>query len=284
MRWRRALARTASEIAALPRILRGSRPGLRILLYHAVGSRLEHDAYGISIAPDLFTCHMAALVDSQDVTLADLSRAAFSDEGLRVAVTFDDGYKDNLHRAAPILLKYGVPFAVFVTSSFIRSGSADYLSPSELRELANLPGVTIGSHGATHVPLAGCDDRTLWNELHGSRLYLEDTIGRPVWAVSYPHGSVTRRVADVARQAGYITGVCSRFDINAPGRDPLLLCRTEIVAGDSERVFRQKLRGTWDWSRWQKVDPARVPGHEVGGPAQRLSVEEGKQSGASSQG
>jgi len=221
-----------------------------------VGSRLEHDAYGISIAPDLFTCHMAALVDSQDVTLADLSRVAFSDEGLRVAVTFDDGYKDNLHHAAPILLKYGVPFTIFATSSFIRSGAVDYLSASELRELADLPGVTIGSHGATHVPLAGCDDRTLWNELSGSRLYLEDTIGRPVRAVSYPHGSVTRRVAAAAKQAGYVAGACSRFDINAPDRDPLLLCRTEIVASDSERVFKQKLAGAWDWSRWRAKDPA----------------------------
>lgn len=243
------------ECSALVRAVLGSKPGFRLFLYHAVGSRLARDTYGICIAPDLFDRHMAVLTSSDGVAVCGFHESAGPVASLRAAVTFDDGYKDNLHQAAPILLKYGVPFTVFATSSFIRSGATDYLSPSELRELADLPGVTIGSHGATHVPLAGCDNRTLWNELHGSRLYLEDTIGRPVRAVSYPHGSVTRRVAAAAKRAGYVAGACSRFDINVPGRDPLLLCRTEIVAGDSERVFRQKLAGAWDWCRWRVRDP-----------------------------
>ncbi len=237
------------------------RLGFRALLYHAVGSRLTHDPYGLSVAPDLFDRHMAVLVLSDDVAVCGFSEATRLGAGLRVAVTFDDGYKDNLHRAAPILLRHGVPFTVFATSSFIRSGSSEYLTPAELRELADLTGVTIGSHGSTHVPLAGCDDRTLWRELDGSRRDLEDMIGRPVRVISYPHGSVNLRVAAVARRAGYFAGACSRFDINGPGRNPLLLCRTEIVAADSERVFRQKLLGAWDWLRWRRKD--LQTGHEA---------------------
>ena len=263
MTWRRAATRTIGECSNLVRAVLGNKPGFRLFLYHAVGSRLTCDSYGISIAPDLFDRHMAVLTSSDDVAICGFQDGAVPAAGLRTAVTFDDGYKDNLHHAAPILLKYGVPFTVFATSSFIRSSASEYLSPSELRELADLPGVMIGSHGATHVPLAGCDDRTLWNELNGSRLYLEDTIGRPVRVISYPHGSVTRRVSAVARQAGYVAGAGSRFDINAPGRDPLLLCRTEIVAGDSERVFRQKLAGAWDWYRWRAADPASLSGEPV---------------------
>jgi peptidoglycan/xylan/chitin deacetylase (PgdA/CDA1 family) len=176
---------------------------------------------------------------------------------LRVAVTFDDGFKDNFTTAAPILVKYRIPCTVFVASSFLRSPSALYLTREELKELAALPGVTIGSHGLTHNRLTACDEATLWRELTESRKEIEDIIGRPVMAISYPHGSVNRRIADTARLAGYALGACSRSDINHIGRDPLLLCRTEVVAADSKRVFLQKLNGGWDWCRWRRTDPAR---------------------------
>jgi len=226
------------------------------LLYHAVGSRVDHDTYGFSIRPEMFERHMAALAQAPWVSLVDLHEGLGARASLRVAVTFDDGYKDNLAVAAPILLKLKIPFTVFVTTAFVRSGSSLYLTPAELRELADLPGVTIGSHGMTHIRLAECDDHTLWQELEGSRLMLEDLIGKPVTAITYPRGSVNRRVADMARRAGYTLGACSRFNINDARRDPLLLCRTEVVAADSERVFLQKLWGVWDWQRWRTKDPA----------------------------
>jgi peptidoglycan/xylan/chitin deacetylase (PgdA/CDA1 family) len=39
-----------------------------------------------------------------------------------VAVTFDDGYTDNLEVAAPILLEYGIPATLFVATDLIDSG------------------------------------------------------------------------------------------------------------------------------------------------------------------
>ena len=40
-----------------------------------------------------------------------------------VCLTFDDGYRDNLEYAYPILKKYEVPFALYVPTSF-PTGSA----------------------------------------------------------------------------------------------------------------------------------------------------------------
>jgi peptidoglycan/xylan/chitin deacetylase (PgdA/CDA1 family) len=235
-----------------------SRAGFRILLYHAVGTRLAHDGYGISIKPRLFERHMDILSrETQNIHFTafddrENSAATF----LRVAITFDDGYKDNLRVAAPILLKRNIPFTVFVTSSFIGKTSDNYLSAAELKELSALPNVTIGAHGATHIRLAECDDATLRRELSESRYRIEDLIGRSVTTVSYPHGSTNLRVRAAAAKAGYTTGGCSRFDINEGRRDRLLLNRCEIVAADSERVFTQKLYGAWDWYRWRTADPA----------------------------
>ncbi len=253
---KRIITRTISECCALGRAVLGCRPGFRVLLYHAVGSNLMRHYYGISVATDLFERHMALLASNEGVSVVGLSDRPTSCSVLRVAVTFDDGYKDNLHKAAPILLKHRIPFTVFATSSYIHGHSKEYLSPTELRELASLPGATVGSHGATHIALANCDDSTLWNEVCGSRRSLEDMLGRSVTAISYPHGSVNCRVIVAVRRAGYTVGACSRFDVNDPSRDPLLLCRTEVVASDSERVFMQKLHGAWDWNRFREKDPA----------------------------
>jgi peptidoglycan/xylan/chitin deacetylase (PgdA/CDA1 family) len=257
MDWKRIVTRTISEVSSLSRSRGGIRSGFRVLLYHAVGSRLKHDTYGISIEPKLFERHMELLAGTeQQFRTSSFDNTEPADSTLQVAVTFDDGYKDNLYVAAPILLKYNIPFTVFVTSSFIRSGSQEYLAPAELRELSSLPGVAIGSHGATHTALAGCDDAALQRELTESRFDIENIIGREVSAIAYPHGSANLRVRDAARRAGYTLGGCSRFDINDKGRDPLLLCRCEIWATDSARVFRQKLSGAWDWYRWRSRDPA----------------------------
>lgn len=258
MRWQRITARAVSEIWAAARNGSKVRAGLRILLYHSVGSSLAHDSYGISIGRDLFARHMQILAEADSLTITSLSEMPIDHRPLRVAVTFDDGYRDNLYAAAPILLKLHIPFTVFITTSFLQEGSRDYLSPNELKELAALPGVSIGSHSVTHLPLATCDNATLQHEVHDSRRRLEDWIGKPVDAIAYPFGSVNRRVRDVVREAGYVTGVTSRFDVNDAHRDPLLLCRSEIIAADTERVFRQKIRGAWDWYRWRARDPVHV--------------------------
>src|SRR6185436_10000314 len=153
MRWKRTTARAISEICAAVQNGSKVRAGLRILLYHSVGSSLAHDSYGISIDRDLFARHMQILAEDDSLTITSLSKTPIDPRPLRVAVTFDDGYRDNLYAAAPILLKLQIPFTVFITTSFLQQDSRDYLSANELKELAALPGVSIGSHGVTHLPL-----------------------------------------------------------------------------------------------------------------------------------
>ncbi len=243
-------------MAAAARAGRATRTGLRVLMYHSVGAAARGDTLGIyGIAPELFAAQMVALASAAVVPVS-LDSGMSAGSGLRVAVTFDDGYRDNLYRAAPLLQQHRLPFTVFACSGFIGDPSGNFLNAAELRELSALPDVTIGSHGATHVPLTGLDDRALREELSASKRALEDITGRPVNTLSYPHGAVDRRVRDAAAAAGYVIGACSRFDINDAARDPLLLCRTDIHGNDSVRVFRQKLHGDWDWYRWRSSDPA----------------------------
>ena len=256
---RQSLLHGIASVVAATRSGCKPRAGLRVLMYHAVGSAAEDDRRGLySITPALFESHIAALAENDEVAVSALAQGLQAPQPLRVAITFDDGYRDNLHAAAPVLLRYRMPFTVFVCSGFVGRTSGNFLSPAELRELAALPGASIGSHGATHTPLTQLDARALNEELLTSRRALEDITGRVVTSLSYPHGAVDRRVRNAAAAAGYVIGASSRFDVNTADRDPLLLCRTDIHGNDSLRVFNQKLHGDWDWYRWRNPDPALV--------------------------
>lgn len=225
--------------------------GLRVLMYHAVGSAVEGDSNKLyNIAPELFKNHLLCLLQKHKNSMASLQDAVAQEASNKIALTFDDGYSDNLYIAAPLLVKYGIPFTVFACTGYISGGKAGFLSAQELRELDQLPGVSIGSHTINHLHLTQCRNDVLKNELAGSKAYLEDTLGHEVSMLSYPHGDVDQRVRDEAENVGYKIGATSNFDCNPSGRDLLLLSRTDIWANDDVLTFEQKLRGDWDWRRW----------------------------------
>lgn len=254
---RRVIARAVSELVACGRCCCAPRLGLRILLYHAIGSPALGDARGLfSVRPEIFEQHMGDLSDRHAGRVVGLDPDLRIESERQTAITFDDGYADNLDIAAPILAARGLPFTVFVTADFVRHSRPGFLTPSGLRELAAVPNARIGAHGDTHVALSKCDDRQLRDELCSSKQYLEDLIGREVVTMAYPYGAADRRVREAVGAAGYRLAASSYANINDARRDRLMLARTEVLAGDSLRAFRQKLRGDWDWYRWRTKDPA----------------------------
>jgi peptidoglycan/xylan/chitin deacetylase (PgdA/CDA1 family) len=253
--WRHAITAGISELSGIVRSHAPSRKCFRIILYHAIGSRPYDDNRGVfSLSPDQFSSQMEELAASNNFHARGLFDLLNPDVREGVVVTFDDGYRDNLTIAAPILEKYRIPFTVFVSTSFVKDRGHLYLSPEELRELSNSTLVTIGSHGVTHVPLTQCNDHDLHNELSSSKQYLEDLIGKKVIAISYPHGAVDKRVRDAAENIGYELGASSYFGFNDVSIDLFMLRRICILSTDSKRVFAQKINGDWDWYyRWQRI-------------------------------
>jgi len=231
------------------------------LTYHAVGTPALGDHSGLfSITPARFRSHIETLVATPRCTPVALQPLNLPSSAATVTVTFDDGYRDNLYAAAPVLAQYGVPFSVFVAASYVKNRRPGFLSPAELLELERFPGASIGSHGMEHVRLTDCAPHELESELVDSKHYLEDLLGKPVDSLTYPFGAVDGRVREAAARAGYRTALSTRFDINRPGRDPLTLCRCDISRDDTTRVLRQKLHGDWDWFRWRSRDPMKMDG------------------------
>jgi peptidoglycan/xylan/chitin deacetylase (PgdA/CDA1 family) len=77
---------------------------------------------GLEVTPAFLDAALAALrqADVDIVSMDEAWRRLNGDPGERrfVAVTFDDGYRDTLEYAWPILKRHGVPFTLFVASAF----------------------------------------------------------------------------------------------------------------------------------------------------------------------
>lgn len=97
------------------------RTGPIILLYHQV-AELENDRWSLAVSPRNFAEQLQVLarrrhpVSLRQMT-ADLRRQRLNRQ--QAAVTFDDGYLDNLTEAKPILERYGIPATVFVVSNAV---------------------------------------------------------------------------------------------------------------------------------------------------------------------
>jgi peptidoglycan/xylan/chitin deacetylase (PgdA/CDA1 family) len=127
VRLRRALRRRARAAAKGPlrqitgaaRLLKGTSSGTLILAYHRVAV-VERDPHGLCVVPDRFAEQVEYLQRHVDVVPLHAVRDGGS--GMRVAVTFDDGYVDNASVAKPVLESLGVPATFFITAGMIDTG------------------------------------------------------------------------------------------------------------------------------------------------------------------
>jgi len=115
-------SRPARFFAKTLRLLGGNRrPRALILLYHRV-TELAADPFRLAVTPRHFEEHLEVLLNlGPPLRLADLVARLKTDEipDRAWAITFDDGYADNLHNALPILENHRVPATFFLTSGYI---------------------------------------------------------------------------------------------------------------------------------------------------------------------
>jgi peptidoglycan/xylan/chitin deacetylase (PgdA/CDA1 family) len=114
-------ARKPAAIARAPRPpeARPATAAAAVLLSHRVAA-VAHDTHGLAVSPAAFRAQMEHLLREhwRVVPLRTLAAAsAHGDPPDRVlALTFDDGYLDNLETAAPILAELNLPATFFLTA------------------------------------------------------------------------------------------------------------------------------------------------------------------------
>lgn len=108
-------------------------PGAVVLMYHSVAD--GHDREWIDPANDMnpavFRDQMAFLSSSRKVvSMGELVGAIIQGRELpagAVALTFDDGYLNNLRVATPILREFGLPATLYLPTAYIDTGEAQWI-------------------------------------------------------------------------------------------------------------------------------------------------------------
>jgi len=255
----RAIGETASGLGAVD----GDDRSLRVLMYHKVN---DLPGNRMSMPTSLFDEQMAQLrelgyrVVDLDAVLAHYLEAAPLPEGA-VLITFDDGYRDNLSNAAPVLHRHGYAAVQFVPIAYVGESRPlpheNHLAAQgvhnptvnweEIRELEAL-GVRVESHGISHKPLAELEIDEAAREIAISKLKLEERLERPVRAFSYVKGSEADYKPvhpSLVKQAGYDIAFTAVSGANSPRSDPLQLRRYNVEPY-SERTFALVLAGACD--------------------------------------
>jgi peptidoglycan/xylan/chitin deacetylase (PgdA/CDA1 family) len=135
----------AAKGRALARLerLTGHAPTV-VLMYHRVGPE-ERDLQHLRVRDDRFAAQLDVMQRYADIVpLTEVRRPA---PRPRVAITFDDGYADNLNVAEPILAEHAAPATVFVATAIIEAGRGFWQD-----QLAAL--VLDGEYGTEHLAVS----------------------------------------------------------------------------------------------------------------------------------
>jgi peptidoglycan/xylan/chitin deacetylase (PgdA/CDA1 family) len=90
-------------------------------MYHRVAI-VPHDPWGLAVDPERFEEQIAYVKQHRTPMSVDQLVERLLSNTLpanAVAVTFDDGYRDNLINAKPVLVRHGVPATLFLATGFV---------------------------------------------------------------------------------------------------------------------------------------------------------------------
>lgn len=227
---------------------------LPILMYHRVAPTGAAAMSAYRVTPENFEEQLRYLCDAgyYSIGLEDWQAAAATRmplPGKAVLITFDDGYRDFLIYAWPLLKRYGFSATVFLVAEKIgRSNSWDsafgeevpLLGWQEIRQLRS-EGVEFGSHSATHRPLTGLSVTDVVREGARSRVILERELKTPIRAFAYPYGDVDAVVQHLIGACGYVFGLSCQEGLSS-FQDPLLMLpRIEVTGAGGMGDFVSQL-------------------------------------------
>jgi peptidoglycan/xylan/chitin deacetylase (PgdA/CDA1 family) len=232
----------------------------RILMYHMISEPRRGARFnGLRVSPRKFEAQLRWLRDEgwHSFTLSELLALGEDAPEKSVALTFDDGYADNLHNALPLLEQYDFRATLYlVVDRFDRDWSVNKkahhdsgelgrearLSDAEVEQMLASGRVELASHTLTHPNLATTGVAEKQHELAESRRRLEARFGVDVKSFAYPFGIYGAEDVALVRAAGYTSAVTTIAGIDAGRPDPLQLKRVKISGKDNLLAFRLRMR------------------------------------------
>jgi peptidoglycan/xylan/chitin deacetylase (PgdA/CDA1 family) len=249
-----------------------------ILFYHSVCDTTEPSLRYMSVNPRAFAAQMRWLKARgyEAITLDqwfDWLDCAKPLPRKPVIITFDDGFRDNLQNALPILRRHDFTATIFLVSEGIGKTSfwdkshgvaeLPMLSADEVRQMTR-EGVSFQSHGLTQASLPSLSPAQQEVELVGSKKQLESLLGASVNYFAYPQGEFTPECAECVKAAGYRGAFSTRAGFTNLDDDRFAIRRLAVTGRDNWLTFSLMLwRGrNVAADAWRKVSSPRGEGSE----------------------
>jgi peptidoglycan/xylan/chitin deacetylase (PgdA/CDA1 family) len=234
--------------------LRETTLRLPILMYHRVTEDGGAATARYRVSPAAFAEQLEWLRSNgyRTVTILDWYRALAARAPLRgrcIALTFDDGYRDFLTDAWPLLRRQRFSATVLLVTDAVGGTNrwdevygdeAELLAWDEILHLQG-SGVEFGAHSATHRPLTTLPVNEVVQEAARSRATMQRRLGRTSRVFAYPHGDADDVVRHLVGAVGFVAALSAWGGPASLDDPPLSLPRIEVAGSDSVEDLAAKL-------------------------------------------
>ncbi len=189
-----------------------------ILMYHSIELMPKSTVMrSLHVSPRSFKIQMQLLniLGYKGLSMRELTPYLEGEKtGKVVGITFDDGYRNNLINAAPILNQYNFTATCYLVSERIGSSNTwdidkgitqcPLMTHSEIQEWISA-GLDIGAHTLTHPLLEELSEQKSKKEILNCKIKLEGIFNIPIKDFCYPYGRFNESHLTLVEKAGYRT-------------------------------------------------------------------------------
>jgi len=221
-----------------------SKEWLRVLFYHHIFDDERKD----------FERQLKFLKNHADFISMDNAVEIFENklkvDGRYFCLTFDDGLKNCVTNALPILLEYKCPTIFYIPANIIQNitpqipymENIEYLTLDDCKKLID-NGMAIGSHTVNHTPLIDLNESEVRSELLDSKKIIETKLQieckhfAPPWGKPNKHFNL-ETVTKLTKEIRYKSLVTTERGLNFRGADPFNIKRDHIIASWKDYQLR----------------------------------------------
>lgn len=181
-----------------------------VLMYHHIQPELEAVAKGqtaLTVDSGIFASQMAYLSQNgyTPIWANELAQALISHSplsGKPIVITIDDGYKDNIIYALPVLQQYGIKANIMLATGLM--GGSDMLSWDDVRTLKNSGLVYFTNHTWSHYAVSKGPQSKIEDEIDTGASQIQTETGQAVNMFTYPYGAFNPNAEATLAKKGYL--------------------------------------------------------------------------------